>query len=296
MVIKKRKVADPRVTRVVSEITKVYNDSLKSIQVSKGDLTRMRYLRPSALPFCPVNFFVKNAEQGPLRIMHMEMAFYVKIGTVVHSVVQNYLARSGKFLATWKCKVCGNLRKVSMDNMCCDTPMQYREVLIKYKGVVGHIDAIYLDANGDYWILDYKTTSVSMAKKKASNPGVSYQEQIEAYALMLKLQYGIKVKGVLLMFIKRDSPREPVFFGRVLDKLDFPKIAKRINAYKKLHKEVLRIETLDQALAMHEKYGKCKNPMCDTCGSWRSAKDAVERAFNRGKRMGYLPLIDVCSK
>lgn len=256
----------------------------------------MRYLRPSALPFCPVNFFVKNAEQGPLRIMHMETAFYVKIGTVVHSVVQNYLANTGKFLASWKCRVCGSVRNVSMDNHCCDTPMKYREVLIKYKGVVGHIDAIYKDTNGDYWILDYKTTSVEQAKKKATNPGIAYQEQIEAYALMLKLQYGIIVKGVLLMFIKRDSPRTPIMFGRVLEKLDFPKIAKRINRYKKMHKEVLNVKTLDEAKALYTKYGKCSNSMCDTCGSWRSVEDAIERAYNRGKRMGYLPLIDVCSK
>lgn len=285
---------DHSVLQVVTEITKVYDDSLKSLQTEKGDLSRMRYLRPSQLPFCPINFFVINAEQGPLRIMHMEMAFYVKIGTVVHSVVQNYLAKSGKFLARWKCRECGTVRDVSMDNQCCDMTMKYDEVLIKYKGVVGHIDAIYKDRNGDYWILDYKTTSIALAKKKATNPGIAYTEQVETYALMLKLQYGIKVKGVLLMFIKRDSPRKPVFFGRVLKNLDFPKIAKRINEYKKIHKEVLSIETLKEAKGMLKKYGKCKNPMCDTCGSYRSVEDAIVRSFERGKRMGYLPLINVC--
>jgi hypothetical protein len=174
--------------------------------------------------------------------------------------------------------------------------MEYDEVLIRHKGVVGHIDAIYRDKYGDYWILDFKTTSVASALAKSRNPGISYEEQIETYAYYVREQYGITVKGVLLMFIKRDSPKAPIMFGRVLKDIDFDVVAKRIKKYKKMHHEVLHIETLKEAKQLLKKYGKCNNPMCDTCGSYRSYEDAFINAYHRGKSMKYLPLINVASK
>lgn len=292
---KRKKPQHPDVLAVIGEIQKVYTDTLKTIQSTKADLSRILYLRPSQLPFCPADFFATNASQGPLRMMDMTGAFYTEVGTAVHEVAQRYLSRTGKFLATWECKECGKIRKVSMDNECCDFTMKYHEILIHFKGVVGHIDAIFRDRFGRYWIVDFKTTSVAQAEKKAVSPGASYKEQIETYALYMDKEHGIKIHGVLLMFIRRDNPKDPVMFGRVFTDTMYAKAEKRTKRYQKQHQHVLDITTKKEALALLEN-GKCKNPFCKTCRSGREAKLIVEQAYERGKQMGYLPLRDLASK
>lgn len=277
---------------IAAELMKVYNDSLDTFLVSKGDIGRIKSLRPSQLPFCPLNFFCHHATFGALRTMEMTGAFYVTIGTAVHEVLQNYMGKSGRFLANWHCKQCGKQRKVSMQNECCDFPCTYHEIEIRYKGVVGHIDAVFRDRHGNYWIVDFKTTSLAAAKTKLKKPGVAYTEQVEAYALMLWLEHGIKVKGVVLMFVKRDNPKEPVIWEKELGDLDFTSIKKRMAKYKKMHREVLAVETMKEALALAA-YGKCKNPWCKSCRSRVKAKDQIKKAFALGQRASRFPLKDL---
>lgn len=224
--------------------------------------------------------------------MDLNGSFYTSVGTAVHDVVQTYLAPSGKFLATWKCRHCGKIREVSMKHECCEFQMEYREISINHKGVVGHIDAVFKDRKGRYWILDFKTTSVKGVATKIKSPGRVYIEQIETYALYLWLQHGIKVEGVMLMFIKRDNPAEPAVWARTLDDDDFKRIKARTKKYKQMHKEVLAVQTMKEAIAL-ARYGKCKNSYCKSCRSRVSAKEQIKSAFEVGKRAKRFPLSEL---
>ncbi len=274
---------------IVTELLQTYNEAMDTFIPSKGDIARIKSLRPSQLPFCPVGFFVYHASHGAMRSMDMRGHFYTAIGTAVHTVLQTFMGRSGKFLANWRCPICRKTRKVSMQHECCDFPSKYDEVEISYKGVVGHIDGIYRDKHGHYWIIDFKTTSVLSALRKHSDPGLAYREQVDAYALMLWLEHGIKVKGVVLFFVRRDNPKEPVIWQMELSDLDFKVIKKRIVGYKRQHKEVLAAETMKEALALAQ-YGRCKNPWCKSCKSAVRQKTQIKFAFAKGEAANRLPL------
>lgn len=274
---------------IVTELLQTYNEAMDTFIPSKGDIGRIKSLRPSQLPFCPVGFFVYHASHGATRSMDMRGHFYTAIGTAVHTVLQTFLGRSGRFLANWRCPICRKTRKVSMQHECCDFPSLYDEVEISYKGVVGHIDGIFRDKHGHYHILDFKTTSVLSALRKRTDPGISYIEQVEAYALMLWLEHGIKVKSIILMFVKRDNPKEPVIWSYELGELDFKRIKTKIIKYKRQHREALAASTLKEALLLAQ-YGRCKNPYCKSCKSAVTQKRQIKDAFARGVAAQRLPL------
>jgi hypothetical protein len=276
---------------IEQELTKLYKSCTEVYTVTKGDPSRLKYLRPSQLPFCPPAFFIKHATMGLAQVMDLNGSFYTSVGTTVHEVLQKYLGTSGKFLANWECKICGKKRKCSMKNECCDMPMKYHEVEINHKGVKGHIDAIYRDNEGNYWIVDFKTTSVKSAPRKRTNPGVAYTEQVETYALMLWRQYGIKVKGVVLMFIRRDNPtwEAPVIWYMTLRTSDFKAIEARTERYKKRHQRVLTAQTEEEVLDL-AKYGRCNSAYCRVCKSPTSLKKQLARAYKTGSQKNHLPL------
>ncbi len=276
-------------TSAASELMQVYNEAMESFIVGKGDIKRIKSLRPSQLPFCPVGFFVYHAAHGALRSMDMRGAFYTEVGTAVHEVLQRYMGRSGRFLANWQCVICRKKHLVSMENVCCDFPMKYSEVEISYKGVVGHIDAVFRDRKGNYWIVDFKTTSIKSIEEKLRDPGRVYREQVEAYALMLWLEHGIKVKGVMLMFVKRDNPKEPGIWELKLGDLDFKAIKSRMVRYKRWHSEVLAVKTMKAALALAA-YGRCNNKWCKSCSSVVSQKQQIKHAYARAVAVNRLPL------
>lgn len=274
---------------VVRELLGTFVGVQDLYMASRRDASRIKFLRPSQLPFCAAGFYINHAQLGMVSTMDFMGEFYTKVGTAVHEVMQKFLSPSGKFLADWHCRICGRKRKTSTRSECCDFTMDYHELLIDYKGVVGHIDAVFKDKKGRYWILDFKTCSVSGAPYKQKRPGAAYIEQVETYAYMLWKQYGIRVEGVMLMFIPRDNPTSPTVWVDVLDKLDFKRVGKRIKTYKRMHRDALRAETLKDALALAD-YGKCKNEWCRVCKSPDSLKTQLKRAYKRGKAKGHLPL------
>lgn len=277
---------------VAQELNVLYSTMLDQWEGEKGDISRIKSLRPSQLPFCPVSFFVRVANHGAIRSMDMRGYFYTSIGTAVHEVLQRFMGQHGRLLADWKCKQCGKWNRLSHEHECCDFQMEYHEVGINYKGVIGHIDAIYRDHNKDYWILDFKTTSLASAKTKTKRPSKAYIEQVETYALFMWLQYKIRVKGVILMFVKRDKPIEPVFWSRELDSKDFKRIMKRTKLYLKMHREIMQLKTLDEALALR-RHGRCVNPYCKVCKTTISHKSQITQAYKRGLKANRFPICDL---
>lgn len=275
--------------QVIGELLCTYREAMDVVVASKRDASRIKFLRPSQMPFCPTGFFIRHATQGMVSTLDMLGAYYTSVGTTVHDVVQTYLSPSGKFLADWKCTICGKWRRMSTNSECCDCTMKYHEALINHKGVVGHIDGIFKDAKGRYWILDFKTCTLKGAAYKIKSPPKSYREQIETYALMLWLQHKIKVSGVMLMFIPRDDPTKPEVWVDLIDGKKLKAVQARIKVYKKQHKAVLAVETLKEALALAE-FGKCKHEWCKTCKSGLTLKEQLKSAYKTGKKKGHLPI------
>lgn len=248
----------------VSLYQKVHDDVRLS---EKNTPYRVLNLRPSQMPFCVREFFIDHATSGLFRTQDMAGAFYTSVGHVVHSVVQNYLCRTGRFLADYHCRECGTWHKLTYVHECCDFPCEYHEVEIDYKGIKGHIDALYKDRKGRLWILDFKTTSVKSAPVKKRNPGSAYVEQIETYAVLFELQYKMRIEGIMDAFILRDNPRkDPTVFSKTLTDERRRVIKTRLRLYKKMHRETIDAETWPQVRALLE-YPRCDNSLCKVCKS-----------------------------
>ncbi|QBX06701.1 CRISPR/Cas system associated [Burkholderia phage BcepSaruman] len=251
----------------------------------------MLFLRPSQLPFCPADFFVQNAAHGTMRSLDFAGCFYTSVGTVVHEVLQQALCLSGKLLANYECKECGTWHNMSYKYECCGFPTTYHELSIKYKGISGHIDGVLDMGDGTHSVIDFKTTGVNAAAKKAKDPGVVYVEQIEAYAVLLELQYGLKISGISDIFVLRDNPtKDPAIFTRAITDERRSVIKKRLKRYLKMHRETLDVSTLKEALALLE-YDRCTNPYCPVCKlDDEGRRREVKKAYKLGKAAGHVPI------
>lgn len=261
---------------------------------SKTSPGRVLNLRPSQMPFCPLEFFINYSNKGLYRAQDLMSAFYTSVGTTVHEVMQNYLCRSGRFLANYSCRECGKKYPLSYQHECCDFPTKYDELEIDYKGVEGHIDAVFKDRKGKLWIVDFKTTSVKSGPAKKRDPGVAYREQIETYAVLFELQYRLAIEGIMDSFILRDNPKSsPIPWFRPVTDLMRSKVKKRLVRYKKMHKAALHATTKQEALDLLD-FGRCTNPYCKVCVfDDKKLKLSLVLAFNRGTRAQRLPIYDL---
>lgn len=259
-----------------SEFLAVYKKVYDEVTViHKQDPTRLYNLRCSQLPYCPRSVIAHFGLMGKYRPMNMAGAYYTSVGTTVHTVMQTYLARSGRFLADYKCQVCGKEYPLSHVHECCGVPTSYEEVTIDVAtkkrdglavlGIQGHIDGIFKDSNGNYWIVDFKTTTMQGAKSKERSPGKGYERQIRAYAVLLKHQYKIKVKGLMLVFIPRDnpSPTSLAIWEHVLTDKDFKDGKLELKADRELHRKAMEAKTVDQVMALAKT--RCGSQYCEYC-------------------------------
>jgi hypothetical protein len=199
-----------------------------------------------------------------VHVMDMGMAFYVGVGHAVHHVMQSYLSQSGKFLANYKCHECGTVHKLSHTIECCGFPTEYDEIDLDINGIQGHIDAVFQDANGDYWILDFKTTSLAASKDKAKRPPSGYTRQVRAYAYLLYKQHKIKVKGLMLVFIPRDNPREPtVWEYRIRSDEKFLDFKRELLDDKRLHRKTMLASTIEEMKPLL--LNNCGGEYCNAC-------------------------------
>lgn len=285
---------------VGADFLQVFNKTMRNNKTHEtGDPGRVLSLRASQLPFCPFDFFVKHAMNGMKRSMDMRMAYYVSVGTTVHTVMQTYLGQTSRFLADWKCPECGKWHRLCKQPNCCGTPSDYHEISINYKGVKGHIDAVFIDEHGNYWILDFKTSSLAGAPKKLVNPGVSYIEQIETYAFFIKRQHKITVKGVMLCFIPRDNPAKPVIWSRTMKKSHYAIVKARFKQYRRAHRDALDLATKDDIRDLVANYEPCTNPFCEVCPKvhGKAARRLVMlNAFKAGKANGHVPIRKMAEK
>lgn len=285
---------------LAADFLKTYKKTVKDTMfMERASPGRILSLRPSAMPLCPMNIFVTRAMFGIYTPVEFSMAYYTRVGSTVHEVLQNFLCQSGKFLADYYCRECETWHRMSYKWECCGFPCEYHEVEINYKGVVGHIDAIYRDDKGKLWILDFKTTSVEQAPKKKTDPGDAYREQVETYAVLTELQYGIKIEGYSDSFVVRNNPikQDPVTWCERLTDEKRKQVRRRLTKYKKIHQAVLDASTKSEALALFD-YGRCSDPWCKTCQikDDKMLKRKLVEAFEMGSRRKNVPIRQMAEK
>ncbi len=165
-------------------------------------------LRVSGFPYCPLKhlFYRYNPT---LDEVSFDSVYYTTVGTITHSALQRWLGFGGQILGDWHCLSCANKTKMSFSNVCkkCGSEMMYDEIVIRLGNISGHIDCVYRDKKGRYWVIDYKTSSVYAVTQGDSLPYHHNTVQIKSYCALLEKQYGIKVEGWILIYLARDSPR-----------------------------------------------------------------------------------------
>lgn len=306
-------------TSLGQDFERIYQKAVRNVVVvSRADPYRALNLRCSGLPFCPLEFFYNQAISPGRRHLDMSGLFYTTVGTAVHDVMQTALMQSTRrIVGNWHCKKCGKTRKLCFQTDCCDAPMTYDEIDINYKGVQGHVDTVVVvKMNGlegpalDKWlekislkefrkhwddaefaVVDYKTCSLTNQAAKLRDPGSAYKEQVYAYALLLRLQYGMRVNSAVLFFVPRDNFAKARPWETLIGKQELKETKQRISQYLRLHKRVLRLKKFSELMEIYEEFGTCTKSYCDVCKK-SDVKATLRTAFNRGRSFKALPLID----
>jgi hypothetical protein len=174
-----------------------------------------RAFRPSGFPYCPV----LDAMTGPEN-MDYGKAFYLDIGTTVHALMQEYIARSARgrtnVFANWKCKDCGGEHIFTPIPYVCafcgadSEKLGYEELAFENAFGIqgGHIDLLVKTSKG--WIVgDWKTASeMGMDYRKEADG--KHHHQLQAYCLAIQELFkdhlqGLPVIGYMLIFVPRDA-------------------------------------------------------------------------------------------
>ncbi len=261
----------PRVSGRAEFLNTYYRIMREGLVLTRTDPHRLYNLRCSQLPYCPRSVILDYLERGKYRPMDLMMAYYTSVGTAVHTVMQTYLSQSGQFLADYSCKHCKIDYPLSHVHECteCGRHTHYEEVTIDVGtkngrlGIQGHIDGIFKDSKGNYWIVDFKTTSVAGAPAKERTPGDGYTRQVKAYAVLLRKQYKIKVKGAMLVFIPRDNPARPKIWETVMSDRDYEVAKAELLQDRSLHRKTMRAETVKDVLGLAST--NCGGAYCTHC-------------------------------
>ena len=84
------------------------------------------------------------------------------------------------------------------------------ELLADCRWVQGSLDDLYMDENGDYHLVEYKTKSSRYKWKKWRSDNIEPMfMQIAAYERLLQVMYGIRVKSCTLCVIFPQKDEEP---------------------------------------------------------------------------------------
>lgn len=172
-------------------------------------------LRASGFPFCALRSSYRRclAKQGKYKTTeNFGSMFYTSVGTAAHLAFQRWMGATGRMYGAWRC-TCGGYKRFSNKNKCniCGKEMEYVEVTVAHgKYMTGHIDGIYRDTDGRWYVLDYKTSSVRNVEQAKKTPGkFPYYGnvcQIKAYCALAEAELGIEISGWILVYVSRDAP------------------------------------------------------------------------------------------
>lgn len=174
--------------------------------------------RSSGLPICALKLLYQHLVDGGKveRKETLSYEYYTKIGTLIHSLFQDYLGRMGQLWGNWENHKKEVIQHSFYPNIGEDC--EYKELIVKdpISGLTGHVDGLLpLDENeSEFLLIDFKTSSIEKLKKLKDSPK-NYYYQLHVYWSLLE-KYGpffngefqkpLKIKGACLYFISRDNP------------------------------------------------------------------------------------------
>lgn len=203
----------PGIEGVLSEFQSYYRFAVD--RIIEDERERQERLRVSSFPYCPLRHAYQRMTKHERKSeANFGSFYYTEVGTVTHDLIQNFVGREGKIYGAWVCKKvsCKGKRKFSANDKCpiCKARMKYVELTVKaFKNISGHLDGIWKNEKGEYWLVDYKTSSVRVIMTQKKNPTLPYHHnvaQIKAYCALIELMFDIKITGWILMYVARDNP------------------------------------------------------------------------------------------
>ena len=275
-----------RVPKQLESFMKVITDS--SYRDNHYTLSKKLGLRASGLPFCPLKFILSLPKLFAGEETATGSAFFFRVGTTVHEVVQKGVEIAVKELeqdagmipiADWKCLHCGHLHtfipRPDECEFCKHHQFEMLEHTVRYRQLTGHIDNVFLmQPQNKYLIVDYKTATVKKVEGKEEAVFGNVQ-QIGTY-VAIKHSDGYKMLGWALIYIARNSLWS--WYPVLEEDPDNEGFLRRLNKFCDLHEELLTAESLgdkEWGLALD-------NRVCKT-------KKQVE------ERGGYCAFKDICS-
>ena len=255
---------------------KMWEDAKQEVLFQSVDISRILEVHPSQIPICPTSFIL-NFEPGIklTRSRKMISDSILNTGTTIHRVVQDFLGQSPNAFGNFVCRECGDSFQLTTAEEChhsCGEPLFYEEVPINYKGFAGHVDFM-VKIKDEIWLVDFKTSSSSSIGKKVKDTPSNYDLQTLAYALLLRLQYKIKVKGRAIAYISRDNPSVMKIGGcKVITTKDLKYIHGLLLEQRELLNFLLDCRSYDEFM---DNVGiqRCCNPYCSICGKAYSDED-----------------------
>jgi hypothetical protein len=125
------------------------------------------------------------------------------------------------------------------------------------------------------------------------------KEQIEVYAVLVELQYGIKIAGYADQFIISDNPmkNDPVMWCKPLTDATRANVKKRLGRYKKMHRAALDAVTKKDVLALQD-WGRCEDPYCQACTikDDQRLRNLLIQAWQMGSKRNYVPIREMAER
>lgn len=291
----------PSLSRLSGELSDYYKTvtqrMLKAEQPIRFDL------RASGFPFCALRMAYRKHlfETGKVKDEDsFGKGFYTSVGTAAHLAFQRWMGVGGRIYGAWKCK-CGETKRLSNKSRChsCGEEMEYEELTVRYGTYMsGHVDGVYRAADGRFFILDYKTSTVRTTDAAKKDPTLlpyhGNKEQIKAYVALVEREFGIPIAGWVLLYIGRDNPGYAFYpaFGLVSEKEKRERLA-IIDQYDRhygylrkglTHKRVIKLieekpcKDFDQYEREYKGHNEC--PLAPVCFNRQRLEIAVEDLYD----------------
>lgn len=191
-------------------------------------------LRVSGFPFCGLESAYKlMVKDETIRKAGFGSKYYTGVGTLTHEIVQDMVGMGGRILGQWNCLTpnCKGVRLLSRKNKCpiCKGLMRYEELTVSaFKYVSGHLDGIYKTKDGEYFVVDYKTSSVRVIESQHERRTLPYHHnvcQIRAYCFHPDT-YVLTEIGMIPIreLISLNNPPKVVSWNHALEKVELKEI------------------------------------------------------------------------
>lgn len=197
-------VEKPRISR--DELERLISHDIREAMKGEIYVPYQFQFRASRLPFCSREFVTYNRYPKDLVVCGetYDFSFYVKIGTAIHEVIQQFLGM-GKFIyGHWTC--CGvteHFREGSALCSVCGRPQKYEEFEID--GELGaHVDAVFLRYLA---VGEFKSTG-SANLLKLTGPYDHHLVQASCYTHALNEQFGWGLDKIIFVYLSRDRPSD----------------------------------------------------------------------------------------